>query len=161
MINLMQRYNNFLIYANFRYEKWEILSKKIKNGAKTYFPFALSREAVNELRNKRTWMCAQRRYRKKKTQDTISGNGQRWAGGRRGKSGDNDVAKMHDERKETRSPKERVQDTSLDDIQHNERCTCRIVSGERNEVKRKSPYSMGERGIWGVGGLEALGRLGT
>ena len=28
MLNLMQRYNNFLIYANFRYEKWEILSKK-------------------------------------------------------------------------------------------------------------------------------------
>ena len=65
MLNLMQRYNNFLIYANFRYEKWEILSKKIKNWAK-----------------KRTWMCAQRRYRKKKTQDTISGNGQRWAGGK-------------------------------------------------------------------------------
>ena len=63
MLNLMQRYNKKMEYANFRDEKWEILSKKIKNWAK-----------------KRTWMCAQRRYRKKKTQDTISGNGAKWAG---------------------------------------------------------------------------------
>ena len=34
MLNRVQRYNIFLIYASFRYEKWEILSKKIKNGAK-------------------------------------------------------------------------------------------------------------------------------
>ena len=124
-----------------------ICQKRSKIGQKTYFPFALSREAVNELRNKRTWMCARRRLRKKKTQDTISGNGAKWAGERRADNGDNDVAKMHTERKETRSPKERVQDTSLDDIQHNERCTCRIVSGERNEVKKTSPYSTREREI--------------
>ena len=31
----------------------------------------------------------------KKTQDTISGNEQRWAGGSHADNGDNDVAKMH------------------------------------------------------------------
>ena len=34
MLNWVQRYNIFLIYANFRDEKWEILSKKIKNDSK-------------------------------------------------------------------------------------------------------------------------------
>ena len=46
----------------------------------------------------RTWMCAQRRYRKKKTQDTISGNGQRWACESHADNGDNDVAKMQNEK---------------------------------------------------------------
>ena len=39
--------------------------------------------------------CAHRRYRKKWTQDRISGNEQRWAGGSHAVNGDNDVAKMH------------------------------------------------------------------
>ena len=34
--------------------------------------------AGKQQKKMRTWMCAQRHYRKKKTQDTISGNGQRW-----------------------------------------------------------------------------------
>ncbi len=48
------------------------------------------------------------------TQDTISGNAAKWAGGSHADNGDNDVAKMHNEKrhkKETRSPKERAQDT--------------------------------------------------
>ena len=44
-------------------------------------------------------------------------------------NGDNDVAKMHTERKETRSPKERAQDTYT-------------ASHTREREKKKIPYSM-------------------
>lgn len=57
----------------------------------------------------RTWMCAHRRFREKKTQDRISGNVAKWAGGQVGKT--TGMAFRTMDKTKTRSPKERAQNT--------------------------------------------------